>query len=89
MTAFTVKADGVDIEIGNFGVAQTFGRTDVQVWNLSPVIRQGQAVVVTYTDPTSGDDTAALQDVAVSRTGFGRGVPNHVRKDVRDAIFAS
>ena len=32
---------------------------------ISPVfIRQGQVVVVTYTDPTTGDDTRAIQDVA-------------------------
>ena len=29
-----------------------------------PVIRQGQAVVVTYTDPTAGDDANAIQDTA-------------------------
>ena len=32
--------------------------------DLSPVILQGQTVVVTYTDPTSGDDANALQDAA-------------------------
>ena len=32
--------------------------------NVSPVILQGQTVVVTYTDPTSGDDANALQDEA-------------------------
>ncbi len=31
---------------------------------VSPAIRQGQAVVVTYTDPTAGDDATAIQDTA-------------------------
>ena len=31
---------------------------------LSTAIRQGQAVVVTYTDPTAGDDANAIQDTA-------------------------
>ncbi len=31
---------------------------------VSPVILQGQAVVVTYTDPTAGDDANAIQDTA-------------------------
>ena len=36
-----------------------------ELWlQLSTAIRQGQAVVVTYTDPTSGDDTNAIQDTA-------------------------
>ena len=31
---------------------------------VSPAIRQGQAIVVTYTDPTDGDDATAFQDTA-------------------------
>ena len=31
---------------------------------VSPAIRQGQTVVVTYTDPTAGDDANAIQDTA-------------------------
>ena len=50
------------------------------VVTLSPVfIRQGQVVVITYTDPTSGDDTNAIQDTtgndAASFTTGSGGVP--------------
>ena len=46
---------------------------------VSPAIRQGQAIVVTYTDPTAGDDATAFQDVAgndaASFTTGSDGVP--------------
>ena len=58
-TAFTVTADGAPVRatfdgevVGEYYLA------------LSPLILQGQVVVVTYTDPTSGDDANALQDAA-------------------------
>ena len=35
---------------------------------LSSTIAQGQTVVVTYTDPTSGDDAVAIQDAAGNET---------------------
>jgi hypothetical protein len=37
---------------------------DVIRITISPAILQGQAVVVTYTDPTAGDDANAIQDTA-------------------------
>ena len=58
-SAFTVTADGAPVRatfdgevVGEYYLA------------LTPVILQGQTVVVTYTDPTSGDDDNALQDAA-------------------------
>ena len=35
---------------------------------VSPTIGQGQAVVVTYTDPTAGDDAVAIEDAAGNET---------------------
>ena len=61
-SAFTVTADGSAVRVTNTG------RSNVNpahfVLTLSPLIRQGQAVVVTYTDPTGGNDTNAIQDAA-------------------------
>ena len=79
-SAFTVEADGVSIAIG--GVLVTGGagnQRHVFLHSLSPVIYEGQAVTVTYTDPTAGDDAASIQDsvgndVASFTTGEG-GVP--------------
>ena len=51
----------------------------IRLRNLSPVIRQGQTVVVTYEDPTSGNDPRAIQDTtgndAASFTTGAGGVP--------------
>ena len=59
-SAFTVTADGIAVPVDQIGVVG--GSFLLQV---SPVlIRQGQTVVLTYTDPTTGDDTEALQDAA-------------------------
>ena len=38
--------------------------TDLVFFTVSPSISQGQAVVVTYTDPTSANDANAIQDAA-------------------------
>ena len=35
---------------------------------VSPAIKQGQAIVVTYTDPTAGDDAVAIEDAAGNET---------------------
>ena len=61
-SAFTVEADSSPLTV-------TATRVDPSsrmefVLSLSPLIRQGQAVVVTYTDPTGGNDTNAIQDAA-------------------------
>ena len=71
-SAFRVTADGAVIPIGSadndFLVGSSGLPAVVFLRNLSPLIRAGQAVVVTYTDPTSGNDTAALQDAAGNDT---------------------
>ena len=62
-SAFTVTAAGVTVPVVQ--VEDLAGRTDTLVITLSPVfIRQGQAVVVTYTDPSAGDDARAAQDAS-------------------------
>ena len=61
-SAFTVTADGsaVTVSIG------THHSTLLDTFSIlvSPLIRQGQTVVVTYTDPSTGDDTNAIQDTS-------------------------
>ena len=61
-SAFTVTADGSDrTTIGTGPILFVHGAFQIR---LTPVILQGQAVVVTYTDPTAGDDANAIQDTA-------------------------
>ena len=63
-TAFTLTVDGSAATVSSVD-APGSALPQNQVWLiLSTAIRQGQAVVVTYTDPTAGDDTAAIQDTA-------------------------
>ena len=59
---FRLTADGSPVAI-NF---VQIGNSDNEfvLLSLAPVIRQGQTVVVTYIDPTLGDDAAVLQDAA-------------------------
>ena len=56
-SAFTVTADGIAVlaETGALGINLALTVNPV-------VIRQGQVVVITYTDPTTGDDGSAIQD---------------------------
>ena len=63
-SAFTLTVDGSAVT--GFSVAWPGSLLPQNaIWlQLSTAIRQGQAVVVTYTDPTSGNDTAAIQDTA-------------------------
>ena len=61
-SAFTVTAGGSAVTVS--GVLPRPGAPDVFVITVSPAIRQGQAIVVTYTDPTAGDDATAFQDIA-------------------------
>ena len=63
-SAFTVTADGVAVTTP-FSPSWVHPSTpDLLQLSVSPVIFQGQAVVVTYTDPTAGDDANAIQDTA-------------------------
>ena len=59
--AFAITADGVAITVG---IAFPLIDGRFQVSSLAPQIRQGQTVKIVYTDPTSGDDTKAIQDAA-------------------------
>ena len=76
-TAFSVTADGDSVTIGSFvGVQEDNTYKRLQLRGLSPAIEYGQTVVVSYSDPTTGDDTAAIEDsagndVASFTTGSG------------------
>ena len=58
VAAITVTVDGVDVGLNPSSMT---GTPDIALQLQSP-IRQGQTVVVTYTDPTGGDDANAIQD---------------------------
>ena len=68
-SAFTLTVDGSAVT--GFSVdAPGSALPQNELWlQLSTAIRQGQAVVVTYTDPTAGNDTAAIQDTAGNDAG--------------------
>ena len=58
-SAFTVTADGIAVPAITINLGLNLALA------IKPVfIRQGQVVVITYTDPTTGDDTLAAQDTA-------------------------
>ena len=63
-SAFTVTADGVAVTTPFSPTWAHPSTPDLLALQVSPVIFQGQAVVVTYTDPTAGDDANAIQDTA-------------------------
>ena len=65
-SAFTVTADGSAVTVSGF-LRDSIHPMALGI-SVSPAVRQGQTVVVTYTDPTSGDDAASFT------TGSG-GVP--------------
>ena len=67
-SAFTVTADGVAVTTPSSPTWALPSTPDLLWLQVSPVIFQGQAVVVTYTDPTAGDDTLAIQDIAGNDT---------------------
>ena len=74
-SAFTVTVDGSPGTVSGVNPDTVF-QTGFSI-SVSPVIRQGQAVVVTYTAPTAGDDAiqdAAGNDAASFTTGMN-GVP--------------
>ena len=58
--SFSVTAAGSPLSIGRVSAAGTAPR--ILTLPVSPDIGQGQAVVVSYTDPTAGDDDVALED---------------------------
>ena len=57
-SVFDLRADGAGVAVSGLTASGTDGLT----FGLSGVIAQGQAVTLTYTDPTAGDDAVALQD---------------------------
>ena len=65
----TVTADGSEVTVASF-VWRSFIDENQLLVTLSPssAITQGQTVVVTYTDPTTGDDANAIQDTAGNDT---------------------
>ena len=63
VSAFTVTADGVPLAVGAVRMVTGYPQS-VFLTGLVPAIRQGQAVAVSYTDPTGGNDEAAIQDRA-------------------------
>ena len=75
--AFAVTVDGMEIEFEDVITVGNLKQIDLD--GISPAIRQGQTVVVTYTDPTSGNDAQAIQDThgndAASFTTGAGGVP--------------
>ena len=76
-SAFTVTADGSAVTVT--GVVRNTSVLTNLFLAVSPVIRAGQTVVVTYTDPTAGNDANAIQDAAgndvASFTTGADGVP--------------
>ena len=76
----TVTADSATVGFDLVTSAQNAVQGRIALTHLSPAITQGQAVVVTYTDPTAGDDAVAIEDAAGNetatfRTGVGRRPP--------------
>ena len=59
--AFTVTVDGVPRTVSQ---ATTGSKGGVGLSGFGSTIRQGQTVTVSYRDPTKGDDTEAIQDIA-------------------------
>ena len=66
-SSITVHADGNEVAVGGVhGVGGALFALD----GVSPAIKQGQTVTLTYTDPSPSDDTKAFQD------GLGNDAPD-------------
>ena len=88
-SAVTVTAGGIDVPVDK--VVRSPLLLDVVWVAVDPVfIRQGQDVVVTYTDPTTGDDAKAIQDTsgndAASFTTGMNSVPAVINNSTRAAV---
>nr|WP_269449152.1 SwmB domain-containing protein [Massilia endophytica] len=59
--AFTVMAGGSSVTVNSVAVNAAANTVTL---TLASAVTHGQAVTVAYTDPTGGDDTNAIQDVA-------------------------
>ena len=64
-SAFTVTAGGAAVTVSAVAAGTTPDGFQISV---SPLIAQDQAVVVTYADPTTGDDANAIQDTVGNDT---------------------
>ena len=64
--SFSVTAAGSPLSVARVSVTGIAPR--ILTLPVSPDIGQGQTVVVTYTDPTAGDDAVALEDAAGNET---------------------
>ena len=62
-SAFSINVDGVSIGVGSAGDSP-LDEKGLWLAQFDRTIYQGQAVTVTYTDPTTGDDAAVIQDAA-------------------------
>ena len=75
-SAFPVTADGIGVTVSAVSSAAALDELRVTP---SPVIRAGQVVVISYTDPTTSDDANAIQDTlgndAASFTTGSNSVP--------------
>ena len=60
-SAFSITAGGVAIGVDAVLLSSTMTEGAVSLAGLTPKVRQGETVALTYTDPTSADDTNALQ----------------------------
>ena len=58
----SITADGAPVSVAS-AFAQIPGAS-VTLSQFAPTITRGQIVIVSYTDPSSGDDAVALQDLA-------------------------
>ena len=59
-SVFSLTVAGQAVTIPDYAIREAVLILTVQ----TGTIKQGQTVVVSYTDPTAGDDTVALQDIA-------------------------
>ena len=90
---FSLTADGSAVMIDD-SVPTSLSKLNIDI---SPSIHQGQIVVLTYTDPTTGDDAVAIEDAAGNEaasftTGLS-GVPaiinNSTVADTTGPVFKS
>ena len=61
-TAVTITADGSNLAVTDFRVARI--GLDRYWLVVAPAIRQGETVIITYTNPTANDDANAFQDTS-------------------------
>ena len=58
--SYRIIADGAQAQVTN--TARNSNDHNILIIFVTPSIRQGQSVTISYTDPTSGDDFQAVQD---------------------------